>query len=205
MQGQANDERGALAAHLEARFCTFGRGGSCHGWFAAGVHFRFLTEIGTRGVAWRAAVPCGCAGAAISRQRNARPPDSMLILPYRPSHTHTLLRAGTMCPLCGSSWKKRLSYRTTQSSLTVRSLSSRKIRSSSAATVPYGDNPPAALRTARNAGCVPANTPAPDTRWLLRDCGSPSVLIFLPSGPGVYRAGVRHVPWLAGNSRLSTS
>ena len=68
---------------------------------------------------------CGCAGAAICRQRNARPPDSMLILPYRPSHTHTLLRAGTMCPLCGSSWKKRLSYRTTQSSLTVRALSSR--------------------------------------------------------------------------------
>jgi hypothetical protein len=35
--------------------------------------------------------------------------------------------------LCGSSWKKRLSYRTTQSSPTVRSLSSRNIRSSSAA------------------------------------------------------------------------
>ena len=84
MQGQANDERGAVAAHLEARFCTFGRGGSCHGWLGRGVHLRFLTEIGTRGVAWRAAVsrPCGCAGAAISRQRNARPPDSMLILPY---------------------------------------------------------------------------------------------------------------------------
>ena len=48
-----------------------------------------------------------------------------------------------------------------------------------------------------------ANTPAPHTRWLLRDCGSPSVLVFLPSGPGVYRAGVPHVPWLAGNSRLS--
>jgi len=135
VQGQANDERGAVAAHFEARFCTFGRDGSCHGWLGGGVHFRFLTEIGTRGVAWRAAVsrPCGCTGAAISRQRNARPPDSMLILPYRPSQTHTLLRAGTMCPLCGSSWKKRLSYRTTQSSLTVRSLSSRKIRSSSSA------------------------------------------------------------------------
>ena len=96
MQGQANDERGAVAAHFEARFCTFGRGGSCHGWLGGGVHLRFLTEIGTRGVALRAAVsgPCGCTGAAISRQRNARPSDSMLILPYRPSHTHTLPRAG---------------------------------------------------------------------------------------------------------------
>ena len=122
-----------MARNLEALFCAFGRGGSCHGWLGGGVHFRFLTEIGTRGDALRADTSraCGCAGAAISRQRNARPPDSMLILPYRPSHTHTLLRAGTMCPLCGSSWKKRFSYRTTQSSLTVRSLSSRKIPSSS--------------------------------------------------------------------------
>ena len=96
MQGQANDERGAVAAHLEARFCTFGRGGPCHGWFAGGVHFRFFTEIGTRGDALRAGASraCGCAGAAISRQRHARPPYSMVILPYRPSHTHTVPRAG---------------------------------------------------------------------------------------------------------------
>ena len=107
-EGQANDGRGAVAPNLEALFCAFGRGGSCHGWLGGGVHFRFLTEIGTRGDALRADTSraCGCAGAAISHRRNARPPDSMLILPYHPSHTHTLLRAGTMCPLCGSSWKK---------------------------------------------------------------------------------------------------
>ena len=47
MQGLANDGLGAVAANLEARFCTAGRGGSCHGWLGGGVHFRFLTEIGT--------------------------------------------------------------------------------------------------------------------------------------------------------------
>jgi hypothetical protein len=95
VQGLANDGLGAVAANLEARLCTSGRGGSCHRWLGGGVHFRFLTEIGTRGLALRAAVsrPCGCTGAAISRQRNACPPYSMVILPYRPSQTHTLLRA----------------------------------------------------------------------------------------------------------------
>jgi hypothetical protein len=53
VQGQANDERGALAADLKARFGTFGRGASCHGWFAGGTHFRFFTEIGTPGHAVR--------------------------------------------------------------------------------------------------------------------------------------------------------
>jgi len=56
VQGQANDERGAVAAHLGARFCTFGRGGSCYGWLGGGVHLRCLTEIGNRGVALGAAV-----------------------------------------------------------------------------------------------------------------------------------------------------
>src|SRR3974377_1557977 len=149
-QGQANDERGAVAEHFEARFCTFGRDGSCHGWLGGGGPFRFLTEIGTRGVALRAAVsrPCGCTGAAISRQRNARPPHSILILRYRP-------------PLRGASV----------------------------------DKPPAAPLTARTAGCVPANTPAPEKRCSLRNCKSPSVVASSPSDPDGCRADVPHAPW----------
>ena len=34
--------------------------------------------------------------------------------------------------------------------------------------MPYGDSPPAALRPVRIAGCVPANTPAPEKRCSLR-------------------------------------
>jgi hypothetical protein len=95
VQGQANDGRGALPASLKARFGTFGRAGSCHGWFAGGVHFRFFTEIGTPGHALRAGAPrgCGCTGAAISRQRNARPLYSMVILPFRPSLRFQLEKA----------------------------------------------------------------------------------------------------------------
>jgi hypothetical protein len=44
-----------VAASLLAHFCTSGRGGSCHGWFVAGFHFRFFTEIGAREYALRAA------------------------------------------------------------------------------------------------------------------------------------------------------
>src|SRR5215510_10788603 len=67
----------------------------------------------------------------------------------------------------------------------------------------HGDNPPAGQPPARNAGCVLADTPAPDKCWLLRDCGSLAVAVFSPSGPDACRADVPHVPWLAVNSRRS--
>jgi|HubBroStandDraft_6_1064221.scaffolds.fasta_scaffold234901_1 hypothetical protein len=58
-------------------------------------------------------------------------PAAIVMLPWRPSHTVTLPSAGAYGRL--PSWKNRFSYRTTQSSLIVRSLSTRKIRSNSVA------------------------------------------------------------------------
>src|SRR5262249_26736922 len=56
---------------------------------------------------------------------------------------------------------------------------------------------------ARNAGCVLADTLAPDKCWLLRDSGSLSVAVFSLSGLDACRADVPLVPWLAVNSRRS--
>src|SRR5438128_7419339 len=86
-----------------------------------------------RSLGGSAARTCGLVGAGISCHRSARPWYSMAILPYRPSHTNTLPCPGAWWRLCGCSWENRLSYRTTQSSLIVRSLSNRKIRSISVA------------------------------------------------------------------------
>ncbi len=88
MEDQASVGRDALAAHLGARVCTSQRAFSCHGWFAGGFHFRFLTAIGTCGRSLLAALSrtCGLAGATISCQRSERPRFSGLVA-IQPGHT----------------------------------------------------------------------------------------------------------------------
>src|SRR5207302_3863957 len=84
-----------MAAASRVAFCSAARRAACRqGWSAAGAHFRFvvgsLSFLTPSLPAWIAGTH-GFAGAGISRQSSARPRYSMVIFPYRPSHTATWL------------------------------------------------------------------------------------------------------------------